>query len=129
MYTQKPSLVSIEDFNKAIQLKENYAEAYSNRGGVYRLKGEYDRAIKDCNMAIRLDPNLPEAYNNRGIVYKLTGDMASAVKDYNTAIKLDPSFAYAYYNRGIVYYEREEYDLAKNTKTLLTLSKNMILNY
>ena len=42
------------DFNMAIQLKPNLAEAYYNRGITYGFKGDYDLAIEDYNRAIDL---------------------------------------------------------------------------
>jgi Flp pilus assembly protein TadD len=53
------------DFNKAIELDPNYAEAYNNRGVAWDHKGDYDKAIADFNKAIELDPNNAEAYKNR----------------------------------------------------------------
>ena len=44
-------------FSKAIELKPDYAEAYSNRGAAYLHKGEYDNGIQDLNKAIELKPD------------------------------------------------------------------------
>ena len=38
---------AIADFDQAIQLKPDYADAYYNRGIAYHDKGDYDRAIAD----------------------------------------------------------------------------------
>lgn len=77
--------------------------AYSNRGMVYRGKGDNDRALADYNEAIKLDPNNAKAYNNRGNLYDDRGDRDRAIADFNQAIKLDPTFAVAYNNRGTAY--------------------------
>ena len=103
---------AIEDFNKAIELNPNYAEAYSNRGLVYAKKGDYDRAIEDLNKAIELDPNYAEAYNNRGIAFEGEGDYDRAIANYTKAIQLNPDYAVAYNNRGIAYDRKGEHDLA-----------------
>ena len=43
-----------QDYNEAIHLKPDYADAFSNRGNAYYLKGDYDRAIQDNSQAIHL---------------------------------------------------------------------------
>jgi len=49
------------DFNQAIRLDPNNADAYYRRGDAYFWKQDYDRAIVDFNQAIRLDPNNADA--------------------------------------------------------------------
>ena len=58
---------AIEDFNKAIELKPDYAEAYVNRGNSYLGLEEYERAIEDFDKAIKIDPKDVGAYHNRAI--------------------------------------------------------------
>ena len=45
------------DYDEAIQLWPDYAEAFNNRGNAYSAKGDYDRAIRDYDQAIRLNPD------------------------------------------------------------------------
>jgi tetratricopeptide (TPR) repeat protein len=112
-YTKKGELdKTIEDHNKAIELKPKEAKAYLNRGNAYGDKGELDKAIEDFNKAIELNPELADAYNNRGLTYKNKGEFDKAIEDGNKAIDLDPSFADAYNNRGLVYKEKGEFDKA-----------------
>ena len=49
-------LSSIKDYNRAIQIEPDYADAY---GSVYAQKGDLDSAIKDFTDAIyfKTDPN------------------------------------------------------------------------
>ena len=105
---------AIEDYTKAVNLKPNYAEAYSNRGDAYGKKGDYDHAIEDCNKAIQLKPNLAEAYLNRGVAYGKKGDYDHAIEDYNRVIQLKPDFVtIAYCNRGEAWLHVEEWDKAR----------------
>ncbi len=92
---------AIADYNTAIQLKPDYAEAYNNRGFAYYLKGNEERAIADYTRAIELRPNYPKAYNSRGVVYLAGGyGRAKAIADFDRAIALKPDFRYAYINRA-----------------------------
>jgi len=45
---------AIRDYNKAIELKPDCAEAYNNRGNAYEKKGEYERAKEDYRKACEL---------------------------------------------------------------------------
>ncbi|MEG4037658.1 tetratricopeptide repeat protein, partial [Microcoleus sp. S36b_A4] len=94
------------DFNEAIRLNPNDAEAYNGRGAVRSQQGDIEGAIADYNEAIRLEPNYAEAYSNRGVVRYDQGDLQGALTDCNEAIRLNPSYADAYYNRGVVRYDQ-----------------------
>ena len=94
---------AIEDYNKAITLKTDFADAYDNRGTAYDRLGQFQRAIEDYNKAITLKTDFAYAYYNRGTAYDRLGQYQRAIEDYNKAITLKPDFAYAYYDRGTAY--------------------------
>jgi tetratricopeptide (TPR) repeat protein/S1-C subfamily serine protease len=96
---------AIDDYNQAIKINPNYAQAYYNRGIVRNELGDKPGAIDDYTLAIKINPNDAEAYNNRGVVRKDLGDKQGAIDDYNQAIKINPNHAEAYSNRGVVRYE------------------------
>jgi Flp pilus assembly protein TadD len=104
--------IAILEFNDAIRLDPNYAEAYRRRGLAYRNKKDYDRAIADYNQAIQLNPSDDIAYNNRGNVYYDKKDYDRAIADYNQSIRFDPNYALAYHNRGAAYWYKKDYDRA-----------------
>jgi tetratricopeptide (TPR) repeat protein len=113
---------AIADYNDAIRLNPEYAEAYNNRALTYCDEGDYEEAIADFNEAIRLDPNDAGAYYNRGVTHgKEKGEFDKAIADDTRAIRLDPGFADAYHNRAIAYMHKGEYaagaaDFAKAKK-------------
>ena len=125
-YARDDYQAAIEDYNKAITLVPNYAEAYYNRGNAYRLRGkggDYQKAIEDYNKAITFVPDYAEApiiYNNRGLAKVRLNDYTGAINDYTKAIKLKLYYAEAYYNRGNAYRLRgkeEDYQAAINDYT------------
>ena len=63
------------------------AITYSNRGLIFAVKNDYDRAIADYNEAIRLDPGYAIAYFNRGLAYANKNELDRAIADYGEAIK------------------------------------------
>ncbi|MBD2279605.1 serine protease [Aphanizomenon flos-aquae] len=93
---------AIDDYNLAIKINPNDADAYYNRGNVRDDLGDKQGAIDDYNQAIKINPNNANAYYNRGIVRNELGDKPGAIDDYNLAIKINPNDADAYYNRGNV---------------------------
>ncbi|MBU6346235.1 MAG: tetratricopeptide repeat protein [Cyanobacteria bacterium REEB494] len=91
---------AIDDYNQAIELDSDDADAYYNRGLVRKELGDKRGAISDYTQAILLNPNYADGYYNRGLVYKELGDNQNAIYDYTQAISLDPNYAQAYNNRG-----------------------------
>ncbi|MGZ3593578.1 MAG: tetratricopeptide repeat protein, partial [Syntrophales bacterium] len=46
--------LAIGDFNRAIDIKPKYADAYKNRGIAYNSLGNHNQAIEDFKIASRL---------------------------------------------------------------------------
>ncbi|GHU58495.1 hypothetical protein FACS1894133_3350 [Clostridia bacterium] len=103
---------AIEEYDKAIELKADYAEAYNGRGMSYDELGKYDKAIADYDKAIELDPDYSIAYNNRANTYINLEKYDKAKADCDKAIELKPDYAAAYCNRGIAYRKSGKYDKA-----------------
>ena len=57
--------LAIDNYNKAIQLNPDFAEAFNNRGLMYFIKGEFDLAMDDYDTAIQLNPFFFTAWKNR----------------------------------------------------------------
>lgn len=100
---------AIEDYNKAIELKDDLAGAYNNRGLVKFQQGHDQEAISDFDKAITLEPNHAQAHNNRGKVMCHLGDKfgqmeyyLSAQVDYLWATRHDPNYANPFYNLGCI---------------------------
>jgi tetratricopeptide (TPR) repeat protein len=79
---------AIADYNQAIEINPNDAEAYSNRGNAYIDLKDYQRAIADFTKAIEIDPNDADAYYDRGFAYGLSGDTPSGIVDLQKAAQL-----------------------------------------
>ena len=98
---------ALVDFDKAIEMNPDYAEAYHNRGYyIKEHKGDYKGAIEDYTKAIELTNNemlLAYSYNNRGLAKFKMNNLDSALEDIEQSIKLYPENSYAFKNWALVY--------------------------
>jgi Flp pilus assembly protein TadD len=90
--------MAIEDFTQALALRGDDADILNNRGSVYAMLGEWDKALADLTLCIELNPNQPEPYNTRAAVLAQKGDYVSATIDFSRAIALKPQYAEAHFN-------------------------------
>jgi len=117
---------AIMDFDEAIRLNPNFAEAFFWRGLAHRRVGDedinilmgghsqdelnrLDLAFADINEAIRLNPGFAQAYIARGalrmerILGGVSDEPEHAIADFTQAIRSDPNNALAYRWRGQLY--------------------------
>lgn len=103
---------ALEDYNKAIELKPNYAQAYFNRGTLFMKLNKKQEALGDFSKAIELEPDFWKAFLNRGFLYLEENKNEEALIEFNTAIQLKPDFDEAFYNRGVVFSNLRQYEEA-----------------
>ena len=94
---------AVSDFDVAILLDPESAEAYHNRGLTHAEMGNPLRALEDLTRAIELDPRDPTARYDRGMVQRDLNERVLAVRDFDAAVGLEPDFGLAIYARGITY--------------------------
>lgn len=105
--------LALKDFNEAISIDSNYAEAYYQRAFIYEQNQRLDLAIEDLNRAIALDANISDYYVKRGNLYFRQEENELAKQDFNQAIKINPNDSIAYYNRANVYHAQKQFELAE----------------
>ena len=92
--------VAVEGYRRAITLKPDFEQAYSNLGiSLYRL-GKYQESITACNKAIELRPDFAEAHSNLGLSLKSLLRHEEAIASFKKAIHFKPDFDTAHYNLG-----------------------------
>ena len=80
---------AIEDFDIALRLNPDSAEAYNNRGIAKASLMQLLEAIKDFDTAIQHNPELANAYYSRGVTKFIIGkQIREAEADLQTALKL-----------------------------------------
>ena len=91
---------AIKEYDQAIRINPQFAQAYYNRGNASAALGKHSEAIADYDKAIRINPQFSEAYRNRGSKNADLGEHSEAIADYDKAIQINPQFSEAYFNRG-----------------------------
>jgi tetratricopeptide (TPR) repeat protein len=91
---------SLVCYDKALEIKLDYVEAWYNKGYVLERLGEYEAAIASYNKALEIDPNVADTWNNKASVLSRLGKYEEAIKSYDKAIELEPNYAGTWYNKG-----------------------------
>ena len=103
---------AIADFDAAIRLWPDNAQAYRYRGRIWSRKGDLDRAIADLDAAIRLDPKNPGLLHDRGLIRQQRGELDEALVDLDHAVRMSFSDAEIYSDRAAVWLAKGSYDRA-----------------
>ena len=88
------------EYQEAIRLQPDLAEAYFNWGKDLFDNNQIESAIPKLQEAIRLNPNYREAYTYLGVAYYLKGLFESAIDCHQKAIQLNPNSFDNYYYLG-----------------------------
>lgn len=75
-------------FTKAININPSKGEAWSSRGEVKNLLGDYNGAVYDYSRAIKLGYNAAESYYARACSNVMAGHFQNAYDDYKKAYSL-----------------------------------------
>ena len=92
-----------EQFDIALNLQPDFAEALINRCDYFRTINKIDSALIDGNHAVNLVPENVDAHQNRGIAYAIANKPDSALHDFQFVIKHNPENANAFNNLGNLY--------------------------
>lgn len=101
-----------ELFEQAVELDQNFAEAFNNLGLCLTELGEHDEATVAFEAAIELNPDLGASYNNLGYVLYLQENFEAAIEMYKEAIGRQHDTSAAYTNLGNAYQKLEHTEKA-----------------
>ncbi|MDB9493929.1 tetratricopeptide repeat protein [Spirulina major CS-329] len=91
---------AIASWDRAIQLKPDYHQAWGNRGlGLKNLK-RYEEAIASYGRAVELKPDFYKAWYNRGLALDELNRYPEAIAAYDQVIAIRPEFHKAWFSRG-----------------------------
>jgi superkiller protein 3 len=103
---------AITEFEKAIDMRPEYAAAYTSLGAAYGKKGMIYQSVSASKKAIELDPQNATAYYNLGNAFGIGGNYEEAFASFYKAIELNAAYADPHYGLAVSYYATGHYELA-----------------
>ncbi|MBV9242524.1 MAG: tetratricopeptide repeat protein, partial [Acidobacteria bacterium] len=109
-YSQGLAQMSLDDyakalpnFEKAVEIDPNYAEAWYQAGYCYGIVGRHVDGLRASRMAAKLRPEWAPVWVNIGASSYALGQYKDAVDAYRTAIKLDETNPDTQYSLGLTF--------------------------
>jgi tetratricopeptide (TPR) repeat protein len=91
---------AISQFQQAVQIDPDYADAHGNLGFALNKMGKVDEAISQFQQAVQIDPDSAVDQNNLGNSLLRQGKVDEAILHLQQAVKINPGFALAQNNLG-----------------------------
>jgi predicted O-linked N-acetylglucosamine transferase (SPINDLY family) len=85
---------ALENYDKALALNPNLAEAHNNRGGALHSLLDFHAALASYDRAIELKPDYVDAHSNRANALLALKDFFAALESFDRVLALDPGFEY-----------------------------------
>ena len=124
------------NFEKAITLFSESinilptAVAYENRGIVYAMVNDHDKALSDFNSALRYDVLSATSYLNKGIIDQVKNNNFSAIESFKKVVELNPKMYEPHFYRANIHYMNGEFDKAiKEYSVAINLNPQSYLAY
>jgi tetratricopeptide (TPR) repeat protein len=99
-------------YQRALEIKPDYADAHNNLGAVLTRRGRIDEAIAHYRRALEIKPDYAEAHYNFGITLRGRGRIDEAIDHYQRALEIKPDYADAHNNLGLALAGRGRIDEA-----------------
>jgi len=124
-YKAKGELVkAAAEYERALLLAPQYAEALNNLGNIRKDQKRYDEAIAHLEASIKVFPGNPKTHNNLGTVYAMKGDVNKATVHFAKAVRLQPTYIDARQNLGIAYMQQGRLaDAEKELSEAVTMAR------
>lgn len=81
---------AVADYERALAIRPDYANANNNLGRVLAARGELPAAIAHYRLALRSEPDLLEVHNNLANALSDAGQIDAAIKEYRFVLDRDP---------------------------------------
>lgn len=96
---------AIEQFNAAIELRQQDCDPYYNRSVIAQRRGDLAGALADMTDAVRLCPHSELYVVRRATLLMQVGEMAKAASEFTRALQLAPDSSVYHFERGNCYYQ------------------------
>ena len=103
---------AIEQYQIALKINPDYADAHMNLGIAFFKKGWIDNAIEQYQIALKINPDYADAHMNLGVAFFKERWIDKAIEQYQIALKLKPDNVDAHVNLGAAFGEKKWIDKA-----------------
>ncbi|MGB5632545.1 MAG: serine/threonine-protein kinase, partial [Waterburya sp.] len=93
---------AISAFDKALTNRNDFVQAWTNRGFAQGKLGEHLEKFSSCENATKVASDFAEAWNCRGLARFDLQQYEQALEEYNKAIAVDTDFYRGWFNKGQV---------------------------
>jgi len=94
---------AITEFKRAIEIDQDFVEAYNNLGYAYLKQKSFQEAIKAFENGIDKDSKFADLHNNLGYAYFKTDKYVEAIHELQSALKINQNYIAAIINLCLVY--------------------------
>ena len=99
-------------YQKALEIKPDFAEAHNNLGNFLFQKGSVDEAMVHYQKALEINPDYAEAHYNLGYALLKMGNVDEAIAHLQKALQINPDYAEAHNNLGYALIQKGSVDEA-----------------
>jgi glycine betaine/proline transport system substrate-binding protein len=103
---------AIECYDKALEIKPKYDNAWYNKGTTLDNLGRHEEAIVCYDRALEIKPKYVNAWHNKGSTLDNLGRHEEAIVCYDKALEIDPKYVDAWHNKGIALDELGKHEKA-----------------
>ena len=103
---------AIAQYQKALEIKPNYANAHNNLGVALTDRKQVDSAIAHYQRSLEIRPDYAEAHNNLGLALAGRRQVDEAIAHYQKALEIRPDYAVAHNNLAVALAGRGQVDEA-----------------
>ncbi|MEA5467079.1 J domain-containing protein [Leptothoe sp. PORK10 BA2] len=100
---------ALADFDRAIELQPDLAEAYLRRAQVRYLLEDDAGVLTDCQRLLQFSQRLPQTYYYLGLARYRLGYTESAIAAFTQAIEREPDDPQAYFQRGVAHADVQDW--------------------
>ena len=101
---------ALPHFMRAIELKNDYADAYNNLGTCAFREGNHEGAIRYFQRAAEVDPQYTRARVNLGLMMMKHGKLDAAEEQFRQVLKIDRAVEAAHVNLGALFINQGKLD-------------------
>ncbi|MFQ6083180.1 MAG: CHAT domain-containing protein [Candidatus Aminicenantia bacterium] len=115
---QKKYNKAVENFEKSIKLKAEFADTYTKFIDISKELNKLSEAKAYIENIIKTNSNTPLAYYGLGYIYQIQGKWNKGLKNLDKALKLKSDFPEVYISKGTIYLSTSKCELAQEILTV-----------